>query len=207
MGAGPEDLQALGSPMLPIANLPDVISRNSVSSRQFSSGGRGRSDLRNLILGEFRSTATMQVLSMSYGFQVFRMNARAIVAKVIYLQSFWNWTKGAFVGHAMRSTVLPESAISLSVYVSVPDKTHRGESTITLVPQIFTPDRTWLQARRMSVTETSGMALEKICELSTSAFAEMPTRLKTHVGLLLRLTLGGGVLALLRSPHLIGSQP
>jgi hypothetical protein len=147
----------------------------------------------------------MQILDMGYGFQMVWTNARAIVAKVIYLQSFWNRAKGVFVSYAMRRIMLPESAISLSVYVSVPDQTHRGESTIPLIPQLFTPGRTWLQTCRVPMTKTSWATFKKVCELSTPAFAELPTRLKAHVGLLLRLTLGGGVSVLPRSLHLIGS--
>ena len=190
-------------PVHPSTQAPNMVLSNSVFGRQLSSRSRRTSDFNNLLLGEFRSTPSPQVLNVSHRFKVVWPNTRWVATKVIKFQSFWNRTISALVGDAMRHAVSSKFSVSKASHRSLPNKARSGVTTITLFPQIFAPDSAGLQSRPMSPAESLWLPLAKVSELSTTTLAEF-RRLRFHVGLLLRLTLGGRRDDR-RSPYFIGA--
>lgn len=199
---------------------PDGAPLHTIDFCQFQVGVSGsesmRSDLLGYFKGQFRTRPSMKVDLVRNRLKMIWVHARRYATEMVKRQPFGDLSSRSRVGLAMgepaRSETgsVCENSIPMLIVGTKKDPAGSRESSIFLLPKIRPPLKARRYSRSVALEKSERLTLDP--PIASIVFRHESSRLSTpaltqlrrlfQVGLLHRLTLGGGVARWPRSPHL-----
>lgn len=168
-------------------------------------------NLGYVLAGEFRSRSSAQILSVRNWFEMLWTHARGVAAKMVKRQAGRDRSTRLLVAEAMRkkgALVSTYAPVAQGILRSLPNMAGRYVTAVALLPKVATPFLVGAEATRVSLEESAVFSFHRAVAdvVLGDECGRLPAatlaKFFRHVGLLIRLAVGGGGFG--RCPHSTG---